>query len=244
MMTKKEFRDWRQRFGLTQDEAANLFGVKRNTIQNWEAGATALPGTLEGACEIWTDRLRKQIPDLGPVTLIYADAPMFVAPYGPRGKMAMMQQEPYATNAAAIARVRFLAARPDFQGPFILEKDHKTLWNQVELGRVIDGTDRGAPTVRNTIAKVAKYVTDHSHTYARDGRRALMPTEAKARQENIATIGARLAELAEEAEDRHVPYAEFEVLLRSLHALGFFPLDRLVSGVAHAITGEEVAAAA
>jgi hypothetical protein len=39
-----------------------------------------------------------------------------------------------------------------------------------------------------------------------------------------------------------VPYGEFEALLRRLHKLGLFPLERLVSGVAHAITGEEVAA--
>lgn len=243
-MTKEEFREWRQQFGLTQDEAAEKFGVKRNTIQNWENGGTALPGTLAGACEVWTDRLKKEIPELGPVTLIYADAPMFVAPYGPRGKMAMLQQEPYATNAAAIARVRLLWGRRDFHGPFIIEKDHKPLWNQVELMRVVDGSDRGAPTVRNTIAKVAKYVLAHSDVYARDGRRSLTQAEAKVQKDKIEAIGRELGALAEEAERRPVLYEEFDTLLRGLHKLGFFPLGRLVSGVAHAITGAEVAAAA
>ena len=85
-----------------------MFHLARQTIQNWESGASAMPTTLAGACEVWTDRLRKQRADLGPVTLIYADAPMFVSPYGRRGKVAMLQQEPYATNAAALARVRIL----------------------------------------------------------------------------------------------------------------------------------------
>jgi hypothetical protein len=193
---------------------------------------------------VWTDRLKKEIPDLGPVTLIYADAPMFIAPYGPRGRIAQLRQEPYATNAAALARVRILWDRPDFHGPFIIEKDHRPLWNQVELMRVVEGSDRGAPTVRNTIAKVAKYVLANSEASARDGRRMLTRAEAKEHKEKVEAVGRELDKLAEEAEDRTLSYPEFEVLLRKLHKLGFYPLERLVGGVAHAIAGEELVQAA
>ena len=243
-MTKEDFRAWRQSFGLTQDEAGDKFGVKRNTIQNWESGATALPSTMDGAVEVWTDRLKKELAHLGPVTLIYADAPMFVPPYGPRGKMAMLQQEPYATNAAALARVRILWGRPDFQGPFIIEKDHRPLWNQVELARVVDGSDHGAPTVRNTIAKVAKYVLTNSEASAHDGRRMLTPAEKKKHKEKIEAIGREFEKLAGEAEERDVAWPEFETRLHRLHKLGFYPTERLVGDVSHAIVGAEVAAAA
>jgi hypothetical protein len=116
-----------------------------------------------------------------------------------------LQQEPYATNAAALARVRVLWGRPDFHRPFIIEKDHRPLWKQVELMRVVDGSDRGAPTVRNTIAKVAKYVLANSEASARDGRRMLTPAKAKEHKEKVEAVGRELNKLAEEAEDGTVP---------------------------------------
>ena len=51
--------------------------------------------------------------------------------------------------------------------------------------RVVDGSDHGAPTVRNTIAKAAKYVLTNSAAFARDGRRMLTPAEAKQHKEKI-----------------------------------------------------------
>lgn len=239
-MTKEEFREWRQRFRMTQDDVADRFGVKRQTVQNWESGTTPLPATLDGACEVWSDRLRKEMADLGPVTLIYADAPMFVPPYGPRGRMAMLQQEPYATNAAALARVQVLWGRPDFHGPFVIEKDHRPLWNQVELMRVVDGSDRGAPTVRNTLAKVAAYTIAHADKTARDGRRSFTAEEAEKHKAKVEAIGGQIEGLAREATRRFVEYQEFERLLEQLHKLGFYPLEHLVGGVAHAIKGAEL----
>jgi hypothetical protein len=54
------------------------------------------------ACSVWDDWLKKEMAALGPVALIYSDAPMFIDPYLPRGRMAMLKQEPYPTNAAAL----------------------------------------------------------------------------------------------------------------------------------------------
>src|ERR1700730_6189031 len=130
-MTRIEFREWRQSFGLTQDDIAQMFNVSRNTVQNWEGGATAKPSTLGMACEVWNDRLKKQMAEIGPVTLFYADGPMFIDPYGPRNRPATLQQEPYPMNAAALARVKILWDRPDFHGPFIIEKSGAPLWNRI-----------------------------------------------------------------------------------------------------------------
>ena len=92
---------------------------------------------------------------------------------------------------------------------------------------------------------MAKYVLDHSDVYARDGRRTLTPAEANVQKERIEAVGHELNALAEEGEIRHVSYdEEIEPLLRHLHKRGFFPVERLVNGVAHAITGAEIAAAA
>src|ERR1700733_9317889 len=237
-MTKEEFRGWREGFGLTQSDIAKRFGVTRNTIQNWESGATALPSTVESACSVWGDRLKKEIAELGPVTLCYADGPMWIDPYGPRRDVASLQMEPYPTNSAALARIRMIWNDPKVHGPFIMMKSADLLWNQVELARVVDGTDKGAPTVRNTINRLANYILENSAAYVRGD-----PTLEKVEnvEASIRAVGQELLQLAAESEKRCVSYVEFEVMLKRLHGLGSFPTNRHVGDVAHAIQGEEVA---
>src|SRR5258708_16625372 len=98
-MKASDFRDWRKRVGLTQSEAGAKLGVSRGTVQNWETEVNAIPSIVETGCRIWEEQLRRIRPDLGPVTLVYADAPMFIDPYGPPRRIAMMKQQPHPTNA-------------------------------------------------------------------------------------------------------------------------------------------------
>jgi len=196
-----------------------------------------MPNTVEDACRVWEDRIKKEIAELGPVTLCYADGPMWVSAYGSNRRLASLQLEPYPTNAAALARVRMLWGREDFHGPFITEKSGGFVWNRVELERVVDGSDRGAPTVRNTITRLANYIIENSAAYVRGD-----PTLERVRDQEAAirAVGNKLLQLAAESEDRFVSYQEFEVLLGHLHKLGSYPTNRHVSDVAHAIQGEEL----
>jgi DNA-binding XRE family transcriptional regulator len=133
-LDSNEFAAWRKRVGITQEELAERWArVTRTTIQNWESGATPIPQAVETACATWERRLKQENPGLGPVTLIFADGPMFIDPYGPRRRLAMMHQEPYPSNTAAIARVLELSGRDNFHNPFIIEKSGEDLWNAVEL---------------------------------------------------------------------------------------------------------------
>jgi DNA-binding XRE family transcriptional regulator len=239
-MTPIELRQWRERFGLTQTELAKRFGVTRNTIQNYESGATTVPSTMKQACAVWEDQFKKETADLGPVTLCYADGPMWVDAYRPRNRTPFLHQEPFATNSAALARVKMIWDNSDVHGPFIMERSGNPLWNHVELARVVDGSDNNAPTVRNTIRRLAEYILENSAVFVRNER---MPTveEVQAKSAEIRATGEALLQLAIESETRHVSYeGEFEVLLKRLHALGSYPTNRQVSDVAHAIHGEEV----
>jgi DNA-binding XRE family transcriptional regulator len=238
-MTPAELKQWREGFGLTQTELARRFGVTRNTIQNYESGATPMPNTMKQACAVWEDQFKKETAELGPVTLCYADGPMWVDPYRPRNRYPMLRQEPYPTNSAAIARVRMIWGDDDVHGPFIMERSGNPVWNQVELARVVDGSDNNAPTVRNTIKRLADYVLENSAVFVRGVR---MPTveEVQEKTSEIRQTGEALLQLAAESDERRVSYQEFEVLLKRLHALGSFPTNRQVSDVAHAIHGEEI----
>ena len=242
-MNSVEFRKWREIFGLTQHELAKRTGVSRSTIQNWESDTTALPKMIDDLCVLWSDRLKKEQADFGPVTLCYADGPMWVSAYGSNRRLASIQLEPYPTNAAAIARVRMLWGRDDFHGPFITEQPVRAegasafVWNQVELARVVDGDDKGAPTVRNTITRLANYILENSSAYVR-GEPSLEKVQDQ--EAAIRAVGEELLQLAAASEERFVPYQEFEELLTRLHKLGSYPTNRHVGDVAHAIQGEEL----
>ncbi len=233
-MTSAEFRAWRERFGLTQSELAKRFNVSRNTVQNWENGSTSLPSTINEACAVWEDRFRKESANIGPVTLCYADGPMWVDAYRPRSRLAMMQLEPYPTNAAALARVMMIWGKDDVHGPFVTEKSGAALWNQVELARVVDGSDEGAPTVRNTIRRLANYIAENATVFVR-GVKTPTIEEIEAKAAAIRETAEALSELAAKSERRCVTYSEFELLLKRLHELGSYPTNRHVSDVAHAI---------
>jgi hypothetical protein len=238
-MTPIELKQWRERFGLTQTELAKRFGVSRNTIQNYESGATPMPSTMKQGCAVWEDQFKKERADLGPVTLCYSDGPMWVDAYRPRSRTPMLQQEPYPTNSAALARVKMIFHSEDVHGPFIMERTGNPVWNNVELARVVDGSDTNAPTVRNTIRRLAEYILENSAVFVRSEK---MPTaeEIQAKASEIKQTGEHLLQLAKESETRCVTYQEFEVSLKRLHELGSYPTERQVGDVAFATNGEEL----
>jgi DNA-binding XRE family transcriptional regulator len=236
-MDASEFSAWRKRAGITQEELADRWArVTRTTIQNWESGATPIPQAVETACTTWERRLKQENPTLGPVTLIFADGPMFIDPYGPRRPLAMMHQEPYQSNAAAIARVVELAGHSDFHNPFVIEKSGEDLWNAIELGRVARGEDSEAPTLVNLLRRLAKHVTETSAQYVRSGPKMPSHQEVKARQQRIEMLAAEIGGLADAAAHGPVSRTDVEKRLSSLRELGKFAPDSLVSGIAHALT--------
>jgi transcriptional regulator with XRE-family HTH domain len=46
----EDFREWRQRLGLTQTEAGKLLGLTLRAIQHYEGGTRLIPRTTELAC--------------------------------------------------------------------------------------------------------------------------------------------------------------------------------------------------
>jgi Helix-turn-helix len=230
-----ELKAWREKVGLTQQQVADRFGVSRTTIQNWENN-TPIPQTVDASCQIWEHRLKQESPLIGPLTLIYSDGPMFVDPYGPRRRPAMMQQEPYPTNAAVLARVQLLAGGANFYSPFVIEANHQPLWNAPELARVINNDDAGAPTLANMLRQAAKHLRDNSTNFVR-GPKVPTPAEIKAHQNKIIDQ----ADLLEKFAGSGLPaivrdrLAIEQVFYKLVHELGTKAPDDLVSGVHHAL---------
>lgn len=58
-MTGRDFKAWRKRLGLTQQEAADALGVCRKTIQNYENSKKPLKAHIPLACDAITQRLMR-----------------------------------------------------------------------------------------------------------------------------------------------------------------------------------------
>jgi hypothetical protein len=197
---------------------------------------TPIPQAVDMSCEIWEHRLKQENPNLGPVTLVYSDGPMFVNPYGPRRRPAMMQQEPYPTNAAAIARVQQLWGSDNFYNAFIIEESGKPLWNVVELGRVADGSDIGAPTLPTLLRTIGNIVRANSAHFVRSGPRSPTPSESRKRQQAIESKADQLARLADAGLGAIISnQQQIERVFTDLLGLGTRAPDSLVSNVAQAL---------
>lgn len=127
----REFKNWRKTFQYTQTEAGSELGVDRSTIQNWERGFTPIPMSVVLACQVLTRRW-KQRAEFGPVTLVYADEPIWPEPDCPT-RMIFMQCELCANNEVAIRQTLRLRKRPSFHHPLIIERGGGIIWNTPDL---------------------------------------------------------------------------------------------------------------
>ena len=233
-MTGPELRTWREGHGLSQQELADKTGVSRNTIQNWEGSAGALSKSIMTGIQYLDRRLRQEDPLRGPVTLVYADGPMFISPYGPR-RVAMMQQETHTSNAAVLARVRMLMAGNKFFNPFVMEGEMRDLWNMMELQNAVDGRDEGAPTVANMLQKLAATIRSDAPNYVRTGAKLASQADLDKRVREFHALAVQLERIAEQTLPEILgEYRTIEAILGQVRSLGLRPKDSLVSGLAQA----------
>lgn len=227
-MTGDEFTSWRKRVGLTQDGVAERFKVSRSTVQNWESGANPVPHYADQMCEVWEDRLLQENGGIGPVTLTYADGPMWVDAYSPR-RMAMLKMEPFRTNSAALGRVLELWGTSGFHVPSIVLEDDKVLWDMPELSRVASGQDTEAPVPARWRAKVIANIADYVRKVAirypvRSGPRLWTREETAVWEAKVLAAVEPLDALTAEAQASTATLKRVEDALSVLRELGVFPL--------------------
>ena len=237
-MDAKDFVLWRERCGLSQERAAERLGVTRTTIQNWESAATSISPLAAKTCEVWEHRLKQENPSLGPVTLNYTDAPMWLDPFGPR-RLAMLQQEPFRTNSAALGRVIELWGQPSFHSPLIVTELGEVLWNAVELQRVVSGQDADAPTPdrwrARVVTEIAAYLEKSAMKYpVRNGPKLLDDDQLA----EFARVGSELVRalegIAGELSTSTITYRDVAEVLERGKNIGLFPAPELASELARA----------
>jgi helix-turn-helix protein len=235
-MNGHELKTWRESFGLTQTELAHRVAVSRTTIQSWENTEGELPQAAANIKQIWDRRLRQESPLRGPLTLVYATAPMFVDPYRPQAQRALMIQEPYPNNAAVLARVQQLNGRVDFHTPFVLENERQDVWNAVELDRVVKGDDLQAPTLQNLLLMISEDVREGAKFYVRAGAKMHAPEQRLAQEVKIHALAEELYQLCLSDLGTIVGSGlRIEQIFRELLNLGTKAPDDLVSAVAFAL---------
>jgi DNA-binding XRE family transcriptional regulator len=126
-----EFKKWRKKTGYTQTEAGEKLGFSRAAVQLWENEIRPVPLAVELACqELW--RHWKQRPDFGPVTLLYADDPIWQQASPPSGVL-LLQSERHPNNESAIKRAVWLRETMTLVAPLIVEDDGDVVWSSPEL---------------------------------------------------------------------------------------------------------------
>jgi DNA-binding XRE family transcriptional regulator len=63
IMTGADLKDWRKKWGITQDGLSKALGVCRVTVNRWERGLRSIPVLLPLALEALENRLKKGGPD-------------------------------------------------------------------------------------------------------------------------------------------------------------------------------------
>src|SRR6266851_2176538 len=155
-----DFKKWRRKLKYSQFQAAEELGLSRGAVQHWEKETVRISEVVELACEELTRRW-KQRPQFGPVTLIYADQPVWPGPDQPSCKL-FVQCELYANNAAALQRACWLQETRAFIDPLIVAENGEFVWAAPELLRECDRRSEDAKAIRNASDTAADPSPDSS----------------------------------------------------------------------------------
>lgn len=130
-----DFKKWRKRLGYSQVEAGRQLGLSRGAVQYWEREIRPIPLAVELACEELLRR-SKLSPEFGPVTLLYADAP--ISQGDSLCGDLVLRSERHLNNESALNRVVRLRETTDLFTPLIVEDDGTVIWSGPELLREYD----------------------------------------------------------------------------------------------------------
>ena len=135
-MDQWDFKKWRKKLGINQVAAGEMLGLSRGAIQYWENDRRPVPRAVELACQELLRRW-KQLPEYGPVILLYSGSPLSEVDPRLSGDL-LMRCESHPDNESALSRLGRLAETLDLFMPLIVDENGTALWTGPELLRECD----------------------------------------------------------------------------------------------------------
>jgi transcriptional regulator with XRE-family HTH domain len=135
-MDQWDFKKWRKKLGINQVAAGEMLGLSRGAVQYWENDRRPVPRAVELACQELLRRW-KQLPEYGPVILLYSGALVSDVYTCPSGDL-LMRCEPHPDNESALSRLVRLAETLDLFMPLIVDDNGTAIWTGPELLRECD----------------------------------------------------------------------------------------------------------
>jgi hypothetical protein len=242
--------------GLDHAEAAQLLGVSTRTLRRWLEGEE-VPGPAQAALRAWRELHSRHLAWKPDAIAVFQDDQAQIerarqhalevegiikkveARGGPRNPWLVNMAKCLATfgpfevgfyklanGGFSFSSYRRTDTSPD------LERDQPFL---EDAAYSISRAFSRSVASQSALRAVASYVRQHSNLFVSDGPQLTTAAERKRRQGDIEAIADKLDLMAEATGGSGAEYAEFEVMLHQLHALGFFPTIDLVSDVAKAL---------
>jgi DNA-binding XRE family transcriptional regulator len=126
VMDQWDFKKWRKKLGLNQVAAGEMLGLSRGAIQYWENDRRPVPRAVELACQELLRRW-KQVPEYGPVVLLYSEGLASEVDTRSSGDL-LMRCEPHPDNESALSRLVRLAETLDLFMPLIVDDHGTAIW--------------------------------------------------------------------------------------------------------------------
>src|SRR4030088_3236240 len=137
-MDQWDFKKWRKKLGINQVTAGEMLGLSRGAVQYWESEIRPVPLAVELACQE-LQRLWKQQPEFGPVTLLYAsylDDPISLETSASVGSVHVRSERHPNNESALRSAVRPRETMTLFVA-FVVDDNGDVIWSGPELLREI-----------------------------------------------------------------------------------------------------------
>lgn len=251
-MRSAELAEALEELGLDDNDAGQLLGMSGRSVRRWREGE-AVPGAVEAAVRAWLTLHRNALPWQPDSLSVLVNDQVQIQRMREHAEILHVLLEEvdreggpkthwnvdFARRRATrdTAEVSFYVLR---NGGFSPSTYHRSDRAPVEADRAeirdacycIAQAFSEARRANKALFDVAQYVANHADIFVQDGPGLMSGKEKAERIVSIAQVADDLLTLAVTAGGQKVTYQDFEVHLRRLHSLGFFPPGHMVSAVA------------
>lgn len=241
-----------EELGLDDNEAGKLLGMSGRSVRRWRDGE-AVPGAVEAAVRAWLTLHRNALPWKPDSLSVLVNDQIQIQRMREHAEILHVLLEEvdreggpkthwnidFARRRATrdVAEVSFYVLS---NGGFSPSTYHRSDRAPIEADRAeirdacycIAQAFSEARRANKALYDIAQYVSQHADVFVQDGPGSMSGKEHAERIASIAQVADDLLALAVTAGGQKVTYQDFEVHLRRLHDLGFFPPADLVSAVA------------